>query len=71
MAYVTGIRGIEIGLAERAAAFVNGLRDNRRRYGVYRQTVNELKALSERDLADLGIHRSSIRAIAMEAAYGK
>lgn len=71
MAYVNGIRRIEIGLAERAAAFLSGLRDNRRRYRVYRQTVNELNALSERELADLGIHRSSISAIAMEAAYGK
>lgn len=71
MAYVSGIRRIEISLADRAAAFLSGLRDNRRRYRVYRQTVNELKALSERELNDLGIHQSSITAIAMEAAYGK
>ncbi|WP_347310494.1 DUF1127 domain-containing protein [Defluviimonas sp. SAOS-178_SWC] len=71
MAYVNGVRGIEASLAERAAAFVNGLRDNHRRYRVYRQTMNELRALSDRELNDLGIHRSAITAIAMEAAYGK
>ncbi|OYX40972.1 MAG: hypothetical protein B7Z02_17235 [Rhodobacterales bacterium 32-67-9] len=71
MAYASGIRRIEIGLAERVAAFFRGLSDSRRRYSVYRQTVRELAALSERDLADLGIHRSSITTIAMEAAYGK
>ena len=71
MAYASGIRGIEIGLAERALGFFRGLSDSRRRYRVYRQTVRELAALSERDLADLGLHRSSISTIAMEAAYGK
>lgn len=71
MAYVNVICGIEVGLGERAVAFVKALRDNRRRYRMYRQTVRELTALTERELADLGIHRSSISAIAMEAAYGK
>lgn len=37
---------------------------------LYRQTYNELQDLTSRDLADLGIHRSNIRAIAFEAAYG-
>ncbi len=38
------------------------------RYRVYRQTVNELSALSNRELADLGLHRSIIRRVAMQAA---
>lgn len=38
---------------------------------VYVQTVTELEALSDRDLADLGLHRSMIRAVAKDAAYGK
>ncbi|MEM8823849.1 MAG: DUF1127 domain-containing protein [Pseudomonadota bacterium] len=37
----------------------------------YRKTVNELSALSTRDLDDLGIARGMIRSIALEAAYGK
>ncbi len=71
MAYVNMIRGIELGLADRAAGFLSALRDNRRRYSVYRQTVRELSALNDRELNDLGIHPSAIKSIAMEAAYGK
>lgn len=36
---------------------------------VYRATLFELSALTNRDLKDLGIPRSSIKRIAMEAAY--
>lgn len=36
---------------------------------VYNTTLNELSALSNRDLADLGIARSEVRRIAWEAAY--
>ncbi|SDF19973.1 DUF1127 domain-containing protein [Limimaricola pyoseonensis] len=35
---------------------------------VYRQTQRELSLLSDRDLADLGLHRSQINQIAAEAA---
>ncbi|MCF8511444.1 MAG: DUF1127 domain-containing protein [Rhodobacteraceae bacterium] len=38
---------------------------------VYGQTLAELGALSDRDLADLGLHRSMISAVAKDAAYGK
>lgn len=37
---------------------------------VYRATYHELSMLTDRDLADLGIPRSSIRGLALEAAYG-
>lgn len=36
---------------------------------VYNQTLSELQALSNRELADLGIHRSEIPRIAAEAAF--
>lgn len=36
---------------------------------VYRATFSELAALTDRDLRDLGIPRSNIRRLAMEAAY--
>ncbi|MCV2871435.1 DUF1127 domain-containing protein [Defluviimonas sp. WL0050] len=71
MAYSTVTRGAHIGLADRIAAFFTALRDSRQRYRMYRQTVNELSVLSDRELHDLGLHRSSIDAIALEAAYGK
>ncbi len=55
----------------RLAAFFNGLRIRYDTYRVYRRTVSELQSLSNRELADLGVHRSGIHAIAVEAAYGK
>ncbi len=39
----------------------------RRRYWT---TLNALEGLSDRDLADMGIHRSQIREIASQAARG-
>ena len=41
------------------------------RYTVYRRTYAELDALSSRELADMGISRSTISRLAREAAEGK
>ncbi len=38
---------------------------------VYQRTFAELNGLSDRELADLGIARSNLRNIALEAAYGR
>lgn len=38
---------------------------------VYHTTLSELSALTDRDLKDLGIPRSSIKRVAMEAAYDR
>ena len=70
MAHSQVNRGFEIGLMDRYTTLLNNLRDRRQRYKLYRATLNELRTLSDRELADLGIARSSIQAIAMEAAYG-
>lgn len=45
-------------------------RDAQAKRKVYRETYHELSMLTDRDLADLGIPRSSIRRVALEAAYG-
>ncbi len=47
---------------------VLGLRLNQ--YRAYRQTLSELGQLTDRELADMGIHRTQITEIATEAAYG-
>ena len=39
-------------------------------YREYLATYNELNALSDRELADIGLSRLNIRDIAREAAYG-
>lgn len=67
MALVTDIRSTDFGFA----TFWANVRETLARRKVYRQTLNELKSLSERELNDLGIHRSMLTRIALEAAYGK
>ncbi len=67
MALATEIRSTETGLGQIFAA----LRETLARRKVYRQTLNELKSLSERELNDLGMHRSMLTRVALEAAYGK
>lgn len=75
MAYSNEIRSRTINppatIAERVATVLRMIGDAVEKRRVYRQTVRELSELSERDLADLGIHPSMISAIAQEAAYGK
>jgi hypothetical protein len=47
------------------------LSDKMAKRKVFLTTLRELQSLSNRDLADLGLSRSSLRGIALEAAYGK
>lgn len=49
------------------AALIETAKTRFTRYRLYRQTVNELSALSDRELADLGLHRSMIRRLAQQA----
>ncbi len=64
----TGFAGFSLG--QRFAAFRADLAENAAKRKVYRTTLAELESLSNRDLGDLGISRSAIKAIAFEAAYG-
>ena len=50
------------------AAFLDDLKLRIARHRVYRRTVSELSALSNRELADLGLNRSMIRRLALQAA---
>jgi len=52
-----------------ALAWIDELRLRFTRYRLYRQTVNELSALSNRELADLGLNYSMIKRVAYQAAY--
>lgn len=70
MAYANDIRVAGFNIAERFNGFRSALADRNAKNKIYRQTVSELSNLTNRELDDLGIHRSMIRAIATEAAYG-
>jgi uncharacterized protein YjiS (DUF1127 family) len=67
MAFITGT-GPAFGLSDRIAAIRDGIRAARRERAVYRQTYDELAQLSDRDLADLGLHRAQIATVARQAA---
>lgn len=71
MAYVNTHRRNGAALSGRLSATYDFLRERYARYRTYRRTLNELGELSERELNDLGLNRSMLRACAYEAAYGK
>ena len=71
MAFITETFSGSTTLSERFAALRENFATARAQRKIYTTTVAELDALSNRDLADLGLNRSMINSIAFEAAYGK
>ena len=71
MAYVNSTRVVGNGLAERISMWLKSLKIAAQRRAVFERTVQELNALTNRELADLGIARLNIRDVAYAAAYGK
>lgn len=58
-------------LGERIANTYAAFTAFQQKRAMYRTTLRELGELNDRELNDLGLSRSSIRAIAYEAAYSK
>ena len=71
MAFLTDTFSAPISVGEKFAATWAHLVEARAKRAVYTQTMRELGGLSNRELSDLGIHRSNIRRIAYESAYTK
>ncbi len=71
MAFASESYTQDAGLRGRFAALTKEISERLARRRVYQQTLRELSALSNRDLTDLGLHRSMITQVAHEAAYGK
>lgn len=69
MAYASDIRTANGSLTDRFAALTKNLGARYARHKTFRQTLNELSALSDRDLRDLGLTRSEIRSVAYEHVY--
>ncbi|GKY87134.1 DUF1127 domain-containing protein [Sinisalibacter aestuarii] len=70
MAYASDIRTAQRGLMDRVNAVTKAFAEAREQRRVYTRTLNELRALNSRELADLGISAAQIPFIAREAAYG-
>lgn len=71
MAYMNTTRVARKGLLDRVTVMKDALAAAIQTRRTYLRTVAELRALSDRELADLGISRLSIHEIAHEAAYGR
>ncbi|WP_374641776.1 DUF1127 domain-containing protein [Tabrizicola sp.] len=71
MAYVNSTRVAQKGLLDRLADLKDRVLAAIQARRLYAQTVAELNALSDRELADLGISRLGIVEVAREAAFGK
>ena len=69
MADITTNPPVQAGLNKRFQAALKSLTARYAQYRVYRETMNELQGLSNRELADLGLSRSEIRRVAYHAAY--
>lgn len=70
MAHASEIILAHASLADRFVAAFARWKDTYATRRVYRKTVRELNELSDRELIDLGISRSSIRLVARMAVYG-
>jgi uncharacterized protein YjiS (DUF1127 family) len=71
MAYAHSTQVARGGLLARLAVLKDGIATAVQQRRTYSRTLAELNALSDRELADLGIGRLAIPDIAHEAAYGK
>lgn len=70
MAYVNNTRSASPALSAEVGGILKSIKVAIERRAVYARTVRELNSLSDRELADLGISRVSIRDVAAQAAYG-
>lgn len=53
----------------RVGVFLTGVSQRFAQYRTYRRTLDELEALTDRELADLGVSRQLLSAVAYRAAY--
>lgn len=71
MAHAISHHSARLSLANHIAAYVASYKEARARGAAYDRTLGELRAMTDRDLADIGIARIQIEDIAYKAAYGK
>jgi len=69
MAYATQTNAGHESLANNSKALWASLANRFAAYRTYRRTLAELNSLSVRELDDLGLNRSMLKRVAMEATY--
>ncbi|MFY9210767.1 MAG: DUF1127 domain-containing protein [Aestuariivita sp.] len=69
MTTLTQISTIAYGGDSRLASVLSETRAVVARWRLFHQTLSELAALSNRELPDLGLHRSELKRTALEAVY--
>jgi uncharacterized protein YjiS (DUF1127 family) len=70
MSFTSYTRAAETGLGLELSAALHHAMQRLSDYRTYRSTLNELRRLDDRTLADIGIPRSGLRAEAIHAVYG-
>lgn len=70
MAYVSTQKNLNATLLERAAALASGFGKRVGDYRLYRQTLGELRGMSQRELDDLGMDAFDLGRVARDAVYG-
>ena len=68
MAYVNS-RSLSLSFSDRVSSMVKMISEALARRQLYSRTLAELSSLTDRDLTDLGLSRSSIADEARKAAY--
>lgn len=70
MAYVSGTRTNTLSLGTRLGEIRTAFAEAFAAWRLYRTTLKQLRELSDRELEDLGLSRTSLPRIAREATYG-
>lgn len=70
MAYATQFRAVPVPFVARIRAMFDSYADALAKRDAYYRAVRDLGALSDRELADLGIARHEIHGIAIARAFG-
>lgn len=68
MAFASDNRASTFALGDRFSALIAAFSDARAKRKVYNETMRELNALTNKELADIGLNRSMIKSVALDAA---
>lgn len=69
MAFASAYETAQQGFADRLSALVAAWVERSKKARTFRKAVNELSALPDATLADMGLHRSMLRRVAYQAVY--